>query len=226
MQRKIFKGLELLEKYDEHLLQIDINERTLTHLMALYYHSLFDKWDVDCEYNKSGSGPKEVLFDPYDLLQRMSLILREHDYRVGNEIMRNFADYEMNTNELANLAEQLENPHIEYDPEQELWFFILRQLDGSTIRKSIIPDIIVHRRGRRNNHIAIEVKKTRGPGTPNIASKVYDILKLQALVKDPTYNYKHGYYIELPVSNLFSLHGGYIARPDILEPRVTIVEPS
>jgi hypothetical protein len=44
---------ELL-KFDQHLLTVDANERSLTHKLASYLENEFPVWDVDCEYNRDG----------------------------------------------------------------------------------------------------------------------------------------------------------------------------
>ncbi|SNR89010.1 hypothetical protein SAMN06265340_1143 [Desulfurobacterium atlanticum] len=43
--------LEFLHK-EKFLLQNDINERALTHKLALYLQNYFHDYDVDCEYNR------------------------------------------------------------------------------------------------------------------------------------------------------------------------------
>jgi len=226
MQNKIYQGIKTLEKLDEYLLGVNINERALTHKLAVYYEALFPKWDVDCEYNKNGHGPKDVDFDPRNLLNRMLRILRDEDFAAARDIMGNFTHSEVNNREIISLAEQLNDPELEYDAEQELWYFILKLIDGTTIRKSIIPDIIIHKRGKRDNYIAIEVKKNYGLGSPSVASRIYDILKLEALIQDKSYNYKYGYFITLPVLDAYYTYTGYSIMSDVYEPRIFTVDPS
>jgi hypothetical protein len=48
------------------LLEVDINERSLTHKMGEYLQRAFPEWNVDCEYNRLGEGRK-VLPDPVDI---------------------------------------------------------------------------------------------------------------------------------------------------------------
>ena len=66
--------------------------------------------------------------------------------------------------------------------------------------KKIFPDIIIHKRGTKNNNIVIEAKKTTNR---NQKSRLYDLLKLATLTSDPAYKYKKGIFIELPVSSKF-----------------------
>ena len=56
---------------DLYLLNVDANERTLTHRIALYLQNEFPEWDVDCEYNRDNHEPKELMLfggepDSYD----------------------------------------------------------------------------------------------------------------------------------------------------------------
>ena len=50
---------QLLEK-DAYLLQIDANERTISHRLGLYLQLLFEDWHVDCEYNRDLDNPKRL----------------------------------------------------------------------------------------------------------------------------------------------------------------------
>lgn len=43
---------------DADLLQLDANERTLTHRLAIYLEGEFPGWHVDCEYNRNRHDPK------------------------------------------------------------------------------------------------------------------------------------------------------------------------
>ena len=42
------------------LLEIDANERTMTHKLAEYLQQEFQEWDVDCEYNRKMKGLKKL----------------------------------------------------------------------------------------------------------------------------------------------------------------------
>ena len=37
---------------DQHLLEFDLNERTISHRFAVHLQQRFPGWDVDCEYNR------------------------------------------------------------------------------------------------------------------------------------------------------------------------------
>jgi hypothetical protein len=45
---------KLLEK-DDHLLRVDINERSICHRLAAYLQEQFYDWNVDCEYNRNAA---------------------------------------------------------------------------------------------------------------------------------------------------------------------------
>jgi len=50
---------ELLTK-DRHLLEVDANERSLTHRFGMYLQQQLQHFDVDCEYNRNGPVPKTI----------------------------------------------------------------------------------------------------------------------------------------------------------------------
>ena len=50
---------QLLEK-DHCLLQIDANERAISHRLGMYLQLLFTDWHVDCEYNRNLDQPKRL----------------------------------------------------------------------------------------------------------------------------------------------------------------------
>jgi hypothetical protein len=49
---------------DRHLLEANLNERTITHRLALYLQDRLNGWHVDCEYNRDGHEPKELTLPP------------------------------------------------------------------------------------------------------------------------------------------------------------------
>jgi len=50
---------ELIEK-DKYLLEVNINERTITHRLAIYLEQYFENWNVDCEYNRNHEDIKKL----------------------------------------------------------------------------------------------------------------------------------------------------------------------
>ena len=45
---------------DRYLLEVDANERSITHRLAIYLEELFLGYDVDCEYNRDGIDSKKL----------------------------------------------------------------------------------------------------------------------------------------------------------------------
>jgi len=60
---------------------------------------------------------------------------------------------------------------------------------------TVYPDIIVHKRGKRDNLLVIEVKKTNHCGTNK-----FDIKKLKAFTSDKQFRYKLGLFLVVDVS--------------------------
>lgn len=57
----IKNAIQKLIDLDGALLEIDANERTITHRLAIYIEELFpDEWDVDCEYNRLFDDTKKI----------------------------------------------------------------------------------------------------------------------------------------------------------------------
>lgn len=53
-------ALSILKERDNLIIKSGVNERTLTHLLAMYIASEFEGYDVDCEYNRMGVDGKEM----------------------------------------------------------------------------------------------------------------------------------------------------------------------
>lgn len=58
IERKISEALDQLVSKDIDILSIDVNERAISHRLAVYLETLFPDWNVDCEYNRNHSDPK------------------------------------------------------------------------------------------------------------------------------------------------------------------------
>ncbi len=56
----VAKALSCLFREDRKLFEINVNERSITHRLALYLRNLYEDWDVDCEYNRDKGEPKEL----------------------------------------------------------------------------------------------------------------------------------------------------------------------
>ena len=57
---RVDQAIERLLKEDEYLLEIDANERAISHRLGLYLQHLFEDWHVDCEYNRNLDNPKRI----------------------------------------------------------------------------------------------------------------------------------------------------------------------
>src|SRR5579885_985915 len=62
LKRRLIAAVCALYRYDSDLIDVDANERSLTHKLAEHLKGVFPGWHVDCEYNRSGYNPKLVNF--------------------------------------------------------------------------------------------------------------------------------------------------------------------
>ena len=67
-KRELINAIKMLLAHDDGLLRRDVNERTLTHRLALYMEPLFlnvegESWNVDCEYNRNHYEAKLLRID-------------------------------------------------------------------------------------------------------------------------------------------------------------------
>jgi hypothetical protein len=53
VKQKVDKAISKLFELDQYLLIHDLNERTIAHKLAVYLQEEFNKYDVDCEYNRN-----------------------------------------------------------------------------------------------------------------------------------------------------------------------------
>lgn len=64
IKTKIEEAVHRLIAEDKDLLEIDVNERTLCHRLALYLEYKFKDYNIDCEYNRNGDkDPKKIFFN-------------------------------------------------------------------------------------------------------------------------------------------------------------------
>lgn len=66
VEKKLNQALLYLIRNDLYLLQIDSNERSISHRLAIYLETEFKGWHVDCEYNRNGIDPKTLDFPDED----------------------------------------------------------------------------------------------------------------------------------------------------------------
>jgi hypothetical protein len=55
------QALARLYDQDRHLLTAGVNERSVTHRLAMYLQEFLPQWGVDCEYNRDGIKPKRAV---------------------------------------------------------------------------------------------------------------------------------------------------------------------
>ncbi len=145
VREKIERALKKLLKFDSQLLSFDVNERSITHRLAIYLEDEFPEYHVDCEYNRDVKDPKRI-------------------------------------NKIKEKANMTENPN---DP------------IADTNAVSVYPDIIVHRRGKNDNFLVIEVKKTKNRNQSEEEEK--DKAKLRAYIE--IFKYVYAFFIKVPVGN-------------------------
>jgi hypothetical protein len=62
--RRVWQAIERLQEYDSYLLIRNVNERSITHHLAVYLQQEFPAWDVDVEYNRDGHDIKRLFVLP------------------------------------------------------------------------------------------------------------------------------------------------------------------
>lgn len=139
VELKLEKSLETLFRNDKYLLEKDVNERSISHMLALYLKNEFLDWDVDCEYNKDFDEPKR--------LKNLNCSLEKNDKK---------------------------------------------DLISDTKGTTVFPDIIVHHRGKNENLLVIEMKKS----TSRIKDD-FDIKKLKGFCADPNLNYRYAVFLKV-----------------------------
>ena len=61
VRRRLHAAYNTLLEHDRALLELDANERSLTHKLAEHLQVEFPDWNVDCEYNRKGELPKRLM---------------------------------------------------------------------------------------------------------------------------------------------------------------------
>ena len=59
--QKVVTAITNLYRFDRELLEVDANERSITHKLAEHLQKEFPEWHVDCEYNRRGVDTKKLL---------------------------------------------------------------------------------------------------------------------------------------------------------------------
>ncbi len=62
------EALDTLYVEDSDLIDRDVNERSITHRLAIHLERAFHDWEfhVDCEYNRNGNNPKYIILSQED----------------------------------------------------------------------------------------------------------------------------------------------------------------
>lgn len=64
IEKKLRHALATLQQQDAYLLSADVNERSITHRLAMYLQAEFPDWHVDAEYNRDHDKIKSVHLAP------------------------------------------------------------------------------------------------------------------------------------------------------------------
>jgi hypothetical protein len=62
VRQKVLRAIDHLLESDAYLLKVDVNERSITHWLAVYLQEQFEGWHVDCEYNRQRDDVKRLLY--------------------------------------------------------------------------------------------------------------------------------------------------------------------
>ena len=60
VRHRILNAIVNLYRYDKELLEVNANERSITHKLAEHLQREFPQWNVDCEYNRLGRDVKKL----------------------------------------------------------------------------------------------------------------------------------------------------------------------
>lgn len=61
VRKCIERAYKMLIEKDGYLLEVDANERSITHCLAIHLESVFPGYNVDCEYNRDGFNSKRLI---------------------------------------------------------------------------------------------------------------------------------------------------------------------
>lgn len=59
-ESRLVHAIDRLIYVDRLLLELDANECSINHRLAVYIEAVFPGWNVDCEYNRREKDPKEL----------------------------------------------------------------------------------------------------------------------------------------------------------------------
>lgn len=173
-----------MEGYANKVSAKDFLEGTMCNVMPeqLTYEEIWRRWEVAVAH---------LLEEDRHLLE-IDASERSISHRLGmylaNEFSRWNVDCEYNRVGLEKREKCLET----YRQLLQTAGLPLRGREGRRMR--VFPDIIVHRRGREANLLAIEIKKSS-----NKIDRRYDLLKLQSLRQEMGYQYAA--FLDIGVKN-------------------------
>jgi hypothetical protein len=73
VQQAVISALERVIEEDRDLLRFDVNERSITHCLGMYFQAaVSNPWDVDVEYNRIGEDDDVTNRLPEEILQNQS----------------------------------------------------------------------------------------------------------------------------------------------------------
>ncbi|WP_322793338.1 hypothetical protein [Bellilinea sp.] len=93
IKQRVIAAVCRLYRHDWDLLDVEINERAITHKLAEYFQDEFPEWHVDCEYNRLGNQVKRVHIEnqPGNLadMDQQAVIpdIIVHRRRTGNNLL-------------------------------------------------------------------------------------------------------------------------------------------
>lgn len=192
---KIREAIKIFFKNDCYLIDNDLHEQALSHMLGVYLGQAFPNYNVDCEWNKNLKRPKTINLQ--DLVQ----LIKEYVKNIKQEKL--FSEYETYQADsikiLDSILDSSSNDFVE-DSNKDFYLLVrfdeeLKRVTGSGINmiKSVRPDIIVHHRGTNDNLVVLEVKKKQNSKRYQLL-KLFDLTKLAALTLQ--LGYKSAYYIE------------------------------
>jgi len=89
IKNRIEMALNIVLTKDVHLLEKNINERTIAHKLATYLQCVFPEYDVDCEYNGNVMEPdgKKHIRPLKDELINLKLLTKKEEEMIDDEII-------------------------------------------------------------------------------------------------------------------------------------------
>ena len=84
---KIEKAFAKLLENDKYLLDVNINERSLTHKLAEYLQEEFPEWNVDCEYDRDALDAKRLQLNVHKSKVYPDIIVHHRGDKKNNNLI-------------------------------------------------------------------------------------------------------------------------------------------